>query len=111
HFLGLGARLAPELAAEDLGALLIAAQRGVGAALVELQTHERAVDDFLRRIEREEPPGGLDRALPPAGPDLRRQQLAEDADADAPVAETFGGEPFVVAFDGADEAFEEVAAV
>src|SRR5207248_8840374 len=72
---------------------------------------ERAVDDFLRRVEREETPGDVDGALPPAGADLRGEQLAEDADADAPVAEALGGEPLVVALDGADEAFQEVAAI
>src|SRR5205814_6357472 len=93
HFLRLRARLAVELAAEDLRAFVVAAQRGVGTALVELQAHERAVDDFLRRVKRQQPPRGLDGALPPAGADLRGQELAEDADDDAPVAEALGGEP------------------
>ena len=52
------------LAAQHVGAILIAAQRRVGTSLLELQAHERAMDDFLRRIERQQPRRRLASPLP-----------------------------------------------
>ena len=98
-------------ALEDVGAFLVAAQRGVGTALFELQPHQRAMHDFLRRIEREQTAGGVGGVLPPPGLDLRGQQLAEDRERGVPVVEAAFGEPFVEAGKIAVEVIEQIAAI
>ncbi len=90
---------------------MVAAQRGVRLSLLELQPHERAVDDFLRRIERQEAAGRLRRALPPSGVDLRAQQLSEDRKGDAPVADALVGDPFVEAAKAGRESLQEIGAI
>ena len=111
HALGLRARLAFELAAEDVGAFLITAQRRVGTPLLELQPHQRAMHDFLRRIEREKFSRGLDRALPPAGIDLRGEQPPEDRHRAAPIREAAFSEPVIERLNAGRKTFEQIAAI
>ncbi len=107
---GLLARLAVVLAPQHVGAFLIAAQRGVGTSLFELQTNERAMDDFLRGIEGQQPPGGVDRFLPPSGANLRRQEIAEDRQRGAQECETALGEPFIEGWNAGRKVRQQVPA-
>src|SRR6266849_5416271 len=100
-----------KLAVQNVAALLITPERGVGTALLELQAHERAMDDFLSRIECQQPAGCLGRVLPPASFDLHRQQLSENGKSAAPVVKTLAREPLIESRDSAGKAFQKIAAV
>src|SRR5579859_1578347 len=69
------------------------------------------MDDFLRRIESEQPARGFRGALPPAGFDLRGKQLSKHRERRSPVVEPLAGEPLIECRDPARVVLEKVSAI